>query len=382
MKEKEIIEYTTPKGQKRFKFLVYAGKDSTTGKSITIRKQGFKSYKEAFEALLKVKEGVMNDEYKPITEKRLKFVDLYNLYLDFYKEQVKERTLYNFTGRAKSNLIPLLGDVYLDKLTPAICQNAINELTKKHTNPKQYILDLGQVLKYGVTLGMLKENPLNRTIKPRLKMKKQAKKEFYTKEELELFLKVARKAGLKWYVLFRVLAYTGIRFGELASLTWDDIDFKASTLKINKTRSLDKKGEQVITSAKTHASNRTIFLDSQTLQDLHLLRANQQLNVIYLGKESIENNLVFSSIHGKCIRPRTVDYWNRKIAGSAGLEKIKIHGFRHTHASLCFEAGMTMKDVKERLGHSSITTTMDIYTHLTKGHAKASAERFTKYMQA
>lgn len=382
MKEKEIIEYTTPKGQKRFKFLVYAGKDSTTGKSITIRKQGFKSYKEAFEALLKVKEAVMNDEYKPITEKRLKFVDLYNIYLEFYRKQVKESTILNFTSRAKNNLLPLLGDVYLDKLTPAICQNAINELANKHPYQKGYISDLGQVIKYGVTLGLIKENPLNRTIKPRLKKKKQIKKEFYTKEELERFLDSAKKAGFKWYVLFRVLAYTGIRFGEMASLIWNDINFSESTLTISKTRSVDTKNKPIITTPKTESSNRTIYLDSQTLQDLLYLRYEQQKNVIYLGESSIKNDLVFPTYHGDYLRPHGVDYHLRRIAKEAGIERIKIHGFRHTHASLCFEAGMSMQDVKERLGHSTIQTTMDVYTHVTKGQAKASAEQFAKFMQA
>ncbi|MEK0396042.1 tyrosine-type recombinase/integrase [Lactobacillus delbrueckii subsp. bulgaricus] len=59
-----------------------------------------------------------------------------------------------------------------------------------------------------------------------------------------------------------------------------------------------------------------------------------------------------------------------------------MHGFRHTHASLCFEASLTMQDVKERLGHSSISTTMDIYTHVTNGRKEKSVQQLAKFMRA
>ena len=73
---------------------------------------------------------------------------------------------------------------------------------------------------------------------------------------------------------------------------------------------------------------------------------------------------------------------NVKTLKKVGLRHIKVHGFRHTHASLLFDAGVSMKDVKERLGHSDITTTMNIYTHVTKKKAKETAIDFANYMES
>ncbi|MCT7895306.1 MAG: tyrosine-type recombinase/integrase, partial [Lactobacillus gasseri] len=78
----------------------------------------------------------------------------------------------------------------------------------------------------------------------------------------------------------------------------------------------------------------------------------------------------------------TIDRWNCTIAKKAGLEHIKVHGFRHTHASLLFASGASMQDVKERLGHASITTTMNVYTHLTNQQKEQTIADFSSYMES
>ena len=74
--------------------------------------------------------------------------------------------------------------------------------------------------------------------------------------------------------------------------------------------------------------------------------------------------------------------WNKVICEKAGLRRITIHGFGHTNASLLFEAGVSMKDVQTRLGHKSIKTTMDIYTHVSKYHQNKAVEKLDNYMNA
>ena len=91
--------------------------------------------------------------------------------------------------------------------------------------------------------------------------------------------------------------------------------------------------------------------------------------------------MVFSNLNNEPLESYTVEKWNKAICNKHHLRHIKLHGFRHTHASLCFEAGLAIGDVKNRLGHASIRTTMDVYTHVTKTKEKESADKFSRFME-
>lgn len=380
MNKKDIIKYQTASGKDRYKFIVYAGKDETTGKSIIIRKQGFKTLREAKQAYLDVQQAILNGDYLPINQKRLTYKGLLELYLPLYAQTVKETSFYQFKRCMESKVLPVLGDVYLDKITPQLCQKAVNQWAKD--TPGGFVkaaVWASKILKYAFQIGLIDINPFDRVIMPKKPAKKK-KDNFYTKDELETFLNGARDAGMMKYTLFRLLAFSGMRIGELIALEWSDVDFFRKTVSINKTMTLDKAGKYTIGSPKTTSSNRTIMLDDETMNILKKWRAEQSRRIIYLGKP--KNDLVFPNEHGEHFMSATVMNWNKKIAEKQGLRKIGLHGFRHTHASLCFEAGLTMQDVKDRLGHSNISTTMDIYTHVTKNRKEESVQQLAKFMLA
>ncbi|WP_302187852.1 site-specific integrase [uncultured Lactobacillus sp.] len=380
MNKKDIIKYQTASGKDRYKFIVYAGKDETTGKSIIIRKQGFKTLKEAKQAYLDVQQAILNGDYLPINQKRLTYKGLLELYLPLYAQTVKETSFYQFKRCMESKVLPVLGDVYLDKITPQLCQKAVNQWAREYPiGFERVTIWASKVLKYAFKIGLIDSNPFDRVIKPKKPVKKK-KDNFYTKDELETFLNGARDAGMMKYTLFRLLAFSGMRIGELIALEWSDVDFFRKTVSINKTVTLDKAGKYTIGSPKTASSNRKIMLDDETVNILKKWRAEQSRRIIYLGKS--KNDLVFPNEHGEHFMSATVMNWNKKIAEKQGLRKIGLHGFRHTHASLCFEAGLTMQDVKDRLGHSNISTTMDIYTHVTKSRKEESVQQLAKFMRA
>lgn len=380
MNKKDIIKYQTASGKDRYKFIVYAGKDETTGKSIIIRKQGFKTLKEAKQAYLDVQQAILNGDYLPINQKRLTYKGLLDLYLPLYAQTVKETSFYQFKRCMESKVLPVLGDVYLDKITAQLCQKTVNQWARKYpTGFERVTIWTSKVLKYAFKIGLIDSNPFDRVIKP----KKPAKKKednFYTKDELETFLNGARDAGMMKYTLFRLLAFSGMRIGELIALEWSDVDFFRKTVSISKTLTLDKNGKFTVGSPKTASSNRTIMLDDETMNTLQKWRAEQSRRIVYLGKP--KNDLIFPSEYGEHFSSTTVMNWNKKIAEKQGLRKIGLHGFRHTHASLCFEAGLTMQDVKDRLGHSNISTTMDIYTHVTKSRKEESIQQLAQFMRA
>lgn len=180
--------------------------------------------------------------------------------------------------------------------------------------------------------------------------------------------------------MFHLLIYTGARKGEILALQWNDIDYKNKTLRLNKTLFQDKESGYMSLTSKTASSRRTISLDETTVklikkfntegnkgQLLHLYNSNEQL--------------IFSRIDGT---PYRLAYPNDKLSEiikNYNLHPITIHGLRHTHASLLFEAGASIKEVQERLGHSDIKMTMNIYTHVTKTIKEKTAARFEKFME-
>ena len=183
-------------------------------------------------------------------------------------------------------------------------------------------------------------------------------------------------------MLFRLLAYTGMRRGEALALKWSDIDLSNQTIKINKTVTTAEHAALIIGTPKTKASYRTIAIDKQTIKCLSDWRKEQRKELFQLGFNALsDNQLIFSNGNNELIRQATVRKWDQSISKHAGLKYITVHGFRHTHASLLFEAGTPMQDVKERLGHSSITTTMNIYTHVTKSAKKKTADNFAQFME-
>ncbi len=179
-----------------------------------------------------------------------------------------------------------------------------------------------------------------------------------------------------------LIAFTGLRKGEMLALTWNDINFKDECLTVNKSLATGENDELIIQSPKTESSIRTISLDKGTLSTLKQWKREQAELLLAFGFNALRNNqLIFSKPHNNEVfylnKPRSVLV---KVCDDNNLPRIHIHGFRHTHCSLLFEAGVPVKDVQERLGHSDIQTTMNIYTHVSQDSKDRSAELFQAYI--
>lgn len=221
------------------------------------------------------------------------------------------------------------------------------------------------VLDYAVKMGLLNTNYMKLAKVP--KKKDEKKKNYYTKSELLEFLNIVKdNFALDVYVAFRLLAFTGARKGELASLTWKDFNFKENTLTINKNM-INVEGKTIISDTKTTASNRVIFIDKETVDIL--LKYRKQQGFIPLDTSIFPINMYWIN---NSLRAIYKAYPN--------LRQISIHGFRHTHATLLYESGVDIKDISNRLGHSNIKTTLDVYTHLTEDKKKDVTEKFSKFM--
>ena len=380
----DIKEYTTPSGETRYKFLIYVGKDETTGNTIQIKKQGYKTEQEALESYLKFRLKVVKGEYVPVTKRKLRLKDLYKMWVKLYKRTVQESTFASTEKIFKNHILKDLGNIYINKLTVSQCQKAVELWYKQAPKTfKRFVFYTSKLINYGITMELMKKNPMKKVILPKAERDTKKFDNFYSKEELNTFLRDAKQYNFRYFMFFRLLAYSGMRKGECLALKWSDIDFKNNTIDINKSLASGENNRLYLSPCKTKSSVRTLDMDAATMEYLKEWRLKQQKEMFKLGLNFLSNdNLVFANSEGNYTVLSKPQRWDNAICKEYGLRHIKVHGFRHTHASLLFDAGVSMKDVKERLGHSDITTTMNIYTHVTENKAKETANSFAKFMES
>lgn len=378
----DIKKYTTPSGEKRYKFLIYVGKDETTGQTIQIKKQGFKTEQEAMECYLNYKLKVVKGEYVPLSKRHFTFEQLFNMWFKSYKTTVKESTYATTKRYFDDHILKAIGSDYIDKLTVLKCQQAVNQwFNDAPRTYKRFIRYANNVLNYGVDLELIKKNPMQKVIRPKAQEKEKEFTDFYTKEELNTFLDDAKRYNFRYFMFFRLLAYSGMRKGECLALKWSDIDFKKNVISINKSVTMGMENRLYLSDGKTKHSRRVLDMDTATMNYLKQWRTKQQKEMLKLGYNFLnQDNFIFPTINNGITEPSKPTQWNNAICKKFGLRHIKVHGFRHTHASLLFEAGVPMQNVKERLGHANIETTMNIYTHVSKKQKAQTAIKFASYM--
>lgn len=377
----KIIKYTNKDNETLYKFRFYAGLDELTGKQRYIRRQGFKSEKDAKTELLKIEYLVSTNQYFK-SVKSGKFGDVLDEWLSLHKETVKGSTWRYIERRVKNHVRPYFKDMYVDKITLRHCQDFVNKaFAAAPVGFTQIISIVKNTLDYALRLGMIESNPMLYVIKPKKQTTISDKHgNYYNKDELKKFLAAAKDTDLKKYTLFRLLAYSGIRAGECLALTWHDLDYKNSTIAINKTYAKTNNGIKIQT-PKTKASIRKISLDIETIQVLKSWQLNQRKQLLKVGINAMnKQQLIFSNNKNSFIANETVRLAIHQIAKKAGIYPITTHGFRHTHATLLFASGMDIKQVQARLGHSNVQTTLNIYTHAMKDKQDKIGDEFAKYI--
>jgi integrase len=185
--------------------------------------------------------------------------------------------------------------------------------------------------------------------------------------ELALFLESAKSDSN--YVAFHLAAATGLRRGELLGLRWCDIDDAAGELHVVQTV-VEVAHEVRISAPKTERSRRLVALDARTCG----LLARHRAAAIARTTDLDDHSLVFSTESGEPIHPALFSYYFKRRIRLAGVRRIRLHDLRHTHATHALQAGVHPKVVSERLGHSTITITLDTYSHVLPSMQREAAE--------
>ncbi|MFS0943815.1 hypothetical protein IGK28_002614 [Enterococcus sp. DIV0182] len=383
-----IQQYAKKDGSKLWMFQTYLGINPTTRKPIKTTRRGFRTKKEA---QLELNRLLVNFEKNGSTNNRsMTFKQLYGLWFEQHKKDIKPTTEQRIKIYFDNHILKRFSNMKITKITPLFCQKILNDWADNLATYKQMRIYVSMVFKYGILIGVINDNPMERTIIPKRKNNttKEVTDSYYTKKELQEFFNCLQQLkDNRAYTFFRVLAFVGLRKGEALALTWNDIDFENKLLTINKTLAELKSGEPIIQETKTSSSNRIVQMDSKTCSILKEYKNHTIKEKFALGirEENFNDNVVFSN--SVLYRERQYLY---KSYPNHVMEKvkrhfpnikiIKVHDFRKTNASLLFESGASIKDVSQRLGHKSTKITTDIYIKVTKAKQNETAEKFSEYM--
>lgn len=377
-----IKQYKKKNGEKAWYFKTYLGIDPLTGKKKYTTKRGFRTQKEAKTALSRL-ELELQKTGMP-TSTNTTFKEAAELWLESYKKTVKESSYSRTKIIFNKHIYPKFGNIKLSKINTAYCQKVVNDWSEKGTS-KQYPLFINymnKVFKYAINIGLTSDNPTLNLLIPKPQIKTEKKLKLYTKEQLELFLnEVSQEQNLYFknrdYTLFRLLAFSGCRIGEILALTWDTINFKTNEMAIKKTVARSDK-YYISETPKTKKSNRIIYLDERTIKQLKFWKLEQRKYLFQLG--FTKANYLFTNDENNFTINQSVAERYNIYRERAGLPYIGLHGFRHTHASMLYEAGADHKEVQERMGHANIKTTMDTYTHITNSKKEETTQKLTNYI--
>lgn len=376
---------------KTWTYRVYIGVDPLTKKRVYESKGGFKTQKEAKAAARLVELQKENGTF--IKESDMPFEKFAQDWLKSYSRSGVKISSVRARKKEMSKFIEKWSVYPISRITKKMYRDRIMDLSEQYSpNYMDGIHACGRMIfRYAVELGLIKVNPTeNFRIPKKQKTVEELEREeeyinFFEKEELAHFLKLARTDGLEMdNLIFTMLSYTGLRIGELLALKWSDFNSSQATIRITKTlyNPTNNFEKFHLLTPKTAGSKRTIEIDEMLVKMLKKHEIKQK--EIKLKNKLVYNDsgFIFARDDGYPQLRKVIETRLHRLLKKAVITKrITLHSFRHTHASLMFEAGATIKEVMERLGHTDPKTTTVIYTHVTKSTKEKTSQQFSKLMK-
>jgi len=294
---------------------------------------------------------------------------------------LRPTTVASYADLLEGHVLPRLGGLQLAAITPNIVKALYDELLLSGRRSRigglsprsvQYVGTVfGKVMSQAVAFGYVSRNPVSAVKRP---TPRPPEMQAWTADEAAGFLDYVRDDRL--YAAWVLFLTRGPRRGEIAGLRWSDVDLDGGRLSISHTR-VSVGYEAQSSPPKTRQSRRTIPLDAQLVSILRSHRRRQLEDRLAWGKAWTDTGVVFTREDGVALHPEYFSQAFERLTRLAGLRTIRLHDTRHTAASLALQAGIPVKVVSEWLGHSSVSITLDVYSHVIPSMSEEAGARLT-----
>ena len=303
-------------------------------------------------------------------------------YIDYWFKNVGElklkyRSVESYAEVARNHIIPDLGFLKLDKLTPVLMQKFFTQkqkiLSDSRINSIKNVLN--NTLNLAVKQNIITQNPMKSIV---LSSNVRTRKEIRALTLEDINLLESELIGTKYYTPFLLALYTGARRNEALGLTWDNVNFASNTISIKQQLQMQNKS-LVLVEPKTRTSNRVLQMPQKLREALVEIKELQKQHRDYYGQHYLdEPDFVCCEEDGSPIPPTSITLKMNHLQRKLGVN-FKFHDLRHTHAAMMLEANVNIKVLQERLGHSKIGTTLDVYGHVTKKLEDEAIKKFDNF---
>ena len=373
------------RGKNSFELKWELPRDPRTGKRVTRYKSFTGTKRAAKTELLRITASLNSGGY--VDPHKITVGEFLIRWLnDSAASTVSTRTYERYQEIVDDRLIPALGSARLSELHPLHIQETYASWLKEGRmdgkgglSPRTVLhfhKVLYQALEQAVGWHLLTRNPCRdaRAPKPRAP-------QIVTLSAEELVTLIDRASGTRLYVPILLAGTAGLRRGEILGLQWDDIDFDAPLLRIDRSLEQTKNG-LALKPPKTARGSRTITLPEIAIDGLRQHMVEQKKARLKLGKKYTDMGLVCPCTKGTFWEPRNMSRAFKRLIDTADLPPVTLHGLRHSHITHLLKANVHPKIASERAGHSSVAITMDVYSHAVPDMQREAAEKIDEMMRA
>lgn len=355
----------------KYSFVVDIGRDPVTKKRKQKRVSGFTSERKARKGMIDMISELNNGAYVEPTNQTLE--KYMKTWLEHKEKRVTNGTYNHYKTYAENHIIPGIGHIKMQDLRAIHLQKFYDSLIDNSNLSKRSIHHIHRIisncLNTAVKMGEIQTN-IASVVEP-VKVPK-TEQNYWDVEEVNVFLDNAK--GHIHYVAFYLAIFTGMRQGEILGLKWDCIDFDSKKIYVH--RSIKRVGSSgELKDLKNSSSYRSITMSDNLMEELKKHKVIQSEHKMKYRKDYDDQGFVVATKQGTFVLPHNISRAFRLIRNKLELKQIRFHDMRHTHASLLFKENVHPKIVQERLGHSSIETTLDTYSHMLPNMQESAAQK-------
>lgn len=353
-------------------YIVYLEyKDPESKKKIQKNMGSYDKKRDASKRLTEVKNSIYTDDLLLPNA-----LTLENFLMDFiqkYKVNISITTYDCYIRICKKYIIPMLGKYKLEDLKPIHIQNYIDDLVGilSPQTLKIHINILNLAIKKAYRLKLIRENIVEYVEIPRAK---KFKNNIYDIESMQKLLKKCIGTSLELPIF--IASGLGLRISEILGLTWDNIDFNNNTITVDKI-TVRNNHQVILKNPKTESSERTISAPKEIINKLKIYK-KEQIEMKLQGKLKNELNLLFLDKDEKPIAQDVLSKKFNKFLKENNLKHIRFHDLRHSHVTLLINSKVPIRVISERVGHSNINTTLNIYAHVLKEMDKEASDKISE----